>query len=274
LRRCLRLRRKTGCPDTCLYINLALGGAMCLLALFFRVVEDAPVVLGANREEYYARGGEPPRLLDGPTRVVAGIDSLAGGTWLGVSEHGVVVAVTNRPKSDLPSRPRSRGLLARELLNLPNAESAAQHAATALGEQIYAGCNFLLADPDAAYVIHAGDWLRVRPLPPGIHVMTAHDVNDASDRRIGHSLWWLHQRNYLCADDCLAALRELCAQSGGPNPPICLHGDLGGTVSSSVLALRTPLSRSSYWHAQGPPDRTPYENYSQLVRGFGATAPR
>src|SRR4051812_20407227 len=28
--------------------------AMCLLALFFRMVEDAPLVAGANREEAYA----------------------------------------------------------------------------------------------------------------------------------------------------------------------------------------------------------------------------
>src|SRR5712691_2028599 len=35
---------------------------MCLLALFFRAVEDAPLVVGANREEMYARPGEPPRI--------------------------------------------------------------------------------------------------------------------------------------------------------------------------------------------------------------------
>ena len=53
---------------------------MCLLALFYRVAEDAPVVAGANREEVYARGGEPPRILEGPVRAVAGIDPTAGGT--------------------------------------------------------------------------------------------------------------------------------------------------------------------------------------------------
>ena len=36
---------------------------MCLLALFFRTVEDAPVVAGANREEAYGRGGTPPLTL-------------------------------------------------------------------------------------------------------------------------------------------------------------------------------------------------------------------
>ena len=66
---------------------------MCLLAIFFRVVEDSPLVAGANREESYGRGGEPPRLLEGPVRAIAGLDPTAGGTWFGVNEHGVLVAV-------------------------------------------------------------------------------------------------------------------------------------------------------------------------------------
>ena len=69
---------------------------MCLLALFSRVAEDAPVVAGANREEAYARGGEPPRVLEGPVRVLAGIDPSAGGTWFGVTERGLLVAREGR----------------------------------------------------------------------------------------------------------------------------------------------------------------------------------
>src|SRR5436190_1112106 len=131
---------------------------MCLLAVFFRVVDDAPVVAGANREEAYARGGEPPRLLDGPCRAAAGIDPRAGGTWLGVNAHGVLVAVTNRAKSQVPERPRSRGLLARDLLASPSARSAADEAVRELTRGPYAGCNLVCADRDGAYVVHAGDW--------------------------------------------------------------------------------------------------------------------
>src|SRR5437762_2476906 len=98
---------------------------MCLLALFFRMVDDAPVVVGANREEFYARGGEPPQLLDGPGHGVGGRDPVAGGTWFGVNGRGVLVAVTNRMKTDAPAQPRSRGLLARELLACPTAKVAA-----------------------------------------------------------------------------------------------------------------------------------------------------
>lgn len=245
---------------------------MCLLALFFRVVEDAPVVIGANREELYARPGEPPQLFKGTLRAVAGRDPVAGGTWLGVNERGVLAAVTNRPKSQLPSRPRSRGLLARDLLDCPTATAAADLAGAELAQDRYAGCNVLCADRDTAVVLHAGDWLRVRPLPPGLHVLTAHDVNDAHDPRLGHALSWLGGHGYATADDCVAALRELCAQSGPDSPPICLHGERSGTVSSSIVVLRSSLAQGTYLHAQGPPDRTPYEDYSSLLHRLAAPA--
>lgn len=244
---------------------------MCLLALFYRVVEDAPVVAGANREEAYARGGEPPQILDGPCRAVAGVDPTRGGTWFGVNEFSVLIAVTNRPKSTVPSEPRSRGLLARDLLACTSAGAAAVLAARELGSDRYAGCNVLCADGHGATVVHAGDWLRIRPLPPGLHVLTAHDVNDYGDRRQGHAAWWLQQRSYASAEQCVTALKELCAQCGGADPPMCLRGDEGGTVSSSIVALRSAAERSTYLHAQGPPDRVPYADYSHLLRQLAAT---
>jgi uncharacterized protein with NRDE domain len=239
---------------------------MCLLALFFRVVEDAAVVAGANREEYYRRGGEVPRLLEGNVRAVAGIDPVAGGTWFGVNAKGVLIAVTNRKKSETPAQPRSRGLLARELLECSSAEAAVDHAIRALEHDLYAGCNFLCADADRAVVIHAGDWLRVRPLPPGVHVLTNRDVNDASDPRLNHALHWLSAGRFLNADQCVQALRQLCAQHEPDDPPMCFREEDRGTVSSSSVALRSSLARSTYWHAQGSPDRTTYVDYSPLLR--------
>jgi uncharacterized protein with NRDE domain len=238
---------------------------MCLLAIFFRVVDDAPLVVGANREEAYARGGEPPQIIETPCRAVAGLDPVAGGTWLGLNEYGLVIAVTNRRRSKAPAQPRSRGLLARDLLGRPSAREAAELAARELGQDRYAGCNVVCADPADVIVLQLGEWLQVRPMPPGIHVLTNRGVNDDHDPRIGHSLWWLSQRNYATARDCVAALQELCGQTGDGGPPICFRGPEGGTVSSSLIAVRSPLARSSYLHAQGPPDRTPYADYSYLI---------
>ncbi len=238
---------------------------MCLLALFFRVVEDAAVIAGANREEYYQRGGEPPRLLEGPIRAVAGVDPAAGGTWFGVNENSVLVAVTNRRKLDVPPQPRSRGLLVRELLACPSAAEAVDRAIHALEQNQYAGANFLCADASRAVVIQAGDWLRIRPLPPGIHVLTNRDVNDASDARLNYALDWLNRRPYDSTADCLRALRQLCAQHEPDDPPMCFRDDERGTVSSSLVALRATRTDSTYSHAQGPPCRSPYVDYSHLL---------
>jgi uncharacterized protein with NRDE domain len=248
---------------------------MCLLALFYRAVEDAFLVVGANREEFYSRGGEPPQLLDGPLRAVGGRDPAAGGTWLGVNECGVLVAVTNRRKSQPPAGPRSRGLLVRQMLGCSTAANAADLAVSELQQHPYDGCNLVCIDTQRAIAILAGDWLRVRPLPPGLHVLANSDINDAGDRRVRHVLGWLGQRSYNRAADCVEALRQVCSQHEPENPPICYQGPLKGTVSSSLIVLPAAvgsdpidLARGKYLHAQGMPTTTQYEDYSRLFQ-FG-----
>jgi len=238
---------------------------MCLLALFFRVVEDAAVVVGANREEYYQRGGEPPRLLSGPIRAVAGVDPVASGTWLGVNENGVLAAVTNRSNLGVRPQPRSRGLLVREMLGCASAEAAMDHALHSLQQHPYAGANFLCADASRAVVLEAGERLRIRPLQPGIHVLTNGDVDDPNDSRVKYALDWLHRRPYDSAADCVQALRDLCAQHEPDHPPICFRRSERGTVSSSIFVLRRSLTDSTYLHAQGPPCETPYTDCSDLL---------
>ena len=239
---------------------------MCLLALFFRMVEEAPVIVGANREEFYQRGGEPPQILPGPVYSVAGLDPVAGGTWFGVNANSLLVAVTNRPKLALPANPRSRGLLVRELLACPSAEAAVAYAIQALEGNDYAGANFLCVDAHRAVVVQGGDWLRVRPLPPGIHVMTNRDINDASDPRLGYALDWLNRRRYHSKADCIQALTQLCSQHEPNDPPICFRGPDRGTVSSSIVAVGHSLAERVYLHAQGTPCRTPYVDLSPLLR--------
>jgi uncharacterized protein with NRDE domain len=246
---------------------------MCLLALMYRVVEDAPLVVGANREEFYARGGTPPRRLPGPIPAVGGIDPAAGGTWLGVNARRLVVAVTNRAKSSLPTQPRSRGLLVRDLLGCDHATQAQELGLRELETGHYAGCNLLCADAGHAAVIHAGDWLRVRLLPPGIHVLSNADLNDNTDARVVHALSWLSARPYRSSAECILALRQLCASNEPVGEPVCFRGPARGTVSSSILAVRPELGDSLYLHAQGPPDSVPYADLSGLLRDLSCSPP-
>jgi hypothetical protein len=188
-----------------------------------------------------------------------------------VNQRGVLAAVTNRPKSRVPEQPRSRGLLTRDLLDYPNAGEAAVQAAKELSRDAYAGCNVLCADSQSAFVVQAGDRAQVQPLMPGIHVVTAHDLDDRRDPRLAYALAWLRERQPETANQCVAALQELCGQHETGAPPMCLRGDRGGTISSSIIALRSPLGHSLYWHAQGPPDVTPYQDYSHLFQELDPT---
>jgi uncharacterized protein with NRDE domain len=242
---------------------------MCLIAIGFQLVAEAPLVIGANREEYYQRGGTPPQLIAERCRFIAGLDPVAGGTWLGINEHGVAIAVTNRRRSQMPEQPRSRGLLVRELLACTTARAAVERGAGELAANRYAGCNLLCADGEQAAVIHAADGLRIEPLRPGLHVLTAHDVDDlVGDPRIAYSLRFLEQARSADLDTLLATLKRLCSDRNGPS--ICLHENGRGTVSSSIIAWTNQPEQRVYWHAQGSPDETPYVDYSQLLRTMTA----
>jgi uncharacterized protein with NRDE domain len=239
--------------------------------MLWRTVSDAPLVLAANREEAFDRPGTPPEVVEGPVRFVGGRDPRVGGTWLGVNQFGVLVAVTNGPRSQAPAEPRSRGLLVRDLLTQCRSAQAAMIAALReLESRRYAGCNLVCADTKDLYVIHGGEWLRALPLPPGIHSLTTGLVNNAADRRIAYGLAWLKSQSAERVSQWLPTLEEFCrlpARDG--QPAMCWRGETRGTVSSTIVVLREPLSRSAYWHAQGPPDTTTYHDYSSLLTHLG-----
>ncbi|MGH7927508.1 MAG: NRDE family protein, partial [Candidatus Binatia bacterium] len=69
---------------------------MCTLALFFDVFDGYPLLVAANRDERYDRPAMPPGLIAANPRIMAGKDLRAGGTWLGVNEHGLLVGILNR----------------------------------------------------------------------------------------------------------------------------------------------------------------------------------
>jgi uncharacterized protein with NRDE domain len=237
---------------------------MCLLAVLYRMFDDAPIILAANREEEYARGGTPLDLRSGPIPFVAGLDPVAGGTWLGINAARLVVAVTNRLKSKLPEVPRSRGLLAKDLLSYGSAREAAQQAAKELGTNHYAGVNIVCADTESLWVVHGGDWLRMRSLSPGIHILTNADVNDPMDERIR----WIVDRLYLESprnmDEAIAVLRSIACHDRPP-VPVCLRGEKRGTVASTLLALHERPRRGRLFHANGSPATTPYVDRTDLL---------
>jgi uncharacterized protein with NRDE domain len=245
---------------------------MCLLGIAFRQFDEMPLVILANREEFYARPTAGPKLFpregDKPAWM-GGIDLLAGGTWLGINEFGLLVAVTNRRKQSPPENPPSRGLLCRSLLAFRDTASAVEAALRELDGNQYAGCNFLIGSRESAAVIEVGDVLTTTSLDPGLHLLANAALNDSADRRILRVRKEFERAGAIGIEDWFReALRVCPLAADGDEPPICLKGRDRGTVSSTVLGLGQNPADSRYWYAPGPPDTTPYEDFTSQFRAM------
>ena len=156
---------------------------MCILAIQYQIVQNAPILVAHNREEFFDRPTQPPKIQSGKPRVICGIDRKAGGTWLGVNQRGLFVVAANRDKANPPAEPRSRGLLCRELLGMPSARKAVRHAVKELKSGNYDGVNYVCADAKYGAVVYGGNWVEVVDLTPGLHLLTNGDLDDHRDQR-------------------------------------------------------------------------------------------
>ena len=68
---------------------------MCIVSFAWEAHPKWQLVAIGNRDELHARPAEGAHRWDNPDHMLAGRDSLAGGTWLGISEQGRFAVVTN-----------------------------------------------------------------------------------------------------------------------------------------------------------------------------------
>src|SRR4029077_15400253 len=101
---------------------------MCLLAVHYKSVPEAPILVAANREEAFDRAALVPSIQPGKPRVLSGVDTKAGGTWLGVNQNELFVGAANQTRFYPPANPKSRGLLCRDLLRANSARHAVDMA--------------------------------------------------------------------------------------------------------------------------------------------------
>ncbi|MCX8036340.1 MAG: NRDE family protein, partial [Candidatus Sumerlaeia bacterium] len=165
---------------------------MCLLLILRGVVPEWPLVVAANRDERYDRPGEPPRLLCAKPRVFGGCDSLAGGTWLAVNQWGMVVAVTNRPRTGVPQGPlRSRGLLALDAARQKSPIAIADMLSSALAAHEYDGFNLFCSTLAESRVFYFDGTLREKPLHRGVFALATGEANDPASPKVQRALAWL-----------------------------------------------------------------------------------
>jgi len=140
---------------------------MCLVLFAYRCHPKYPLLLLANRDEFYDRPTAPVAPWKGE-RLIAGRDLQGGGTWTGIA-RGRAAAVTNvrEPQVPTPLNPRSRGDIPRDFLR---GNAAPGDFAVCLDDQRYRGFNALMFQLGAdSELVCAGNRHRPFSFTAGVH---------------------------------------------------------------------------------------------------------
>ena len=246
---------------------------MCTLALYFHALESYPLIVAANRDEFFDRPSAPPQVLLRQPLVFGGKDLQSGGTWLGVNQYGLLAGILNRRSHTEAKRAtaRSRGLLCLDILTARDPLAACALLGEERGSH-YQPFNLLFADKERAYVAYnLGEEISWVELEKGLHVLGNTAVYDTHSEKVQHAYRLFSRaadrlgRNPNSPPSWLAplqaALRDhsLADDSNEPKGAICVHTESYGTVSSSIIIYAEAERRFAAYHASGPPCRDDFK---------------
>jgi|SRR5690554_5307969 len=146
---------------------------MCLIAFTLGQNAHFPLVVAANRDEFFGRPTAAMQwwTTDQGTEVLAGRDLQSGGTWLAVSRDGKVTAVTNVRKRIEKAGLRSRGELPLRALQepLPDLQIRLHDEA-----ERYAGFNLVSLTDTAGWYYSNRDTHPGRHIHRGLYGLSNH----------------------------------------------------------------------------------------------------
>lgn len=146
---------------------------MCLIAWNWQPKSQTPLLLIANRDEYYARPTAPLHWWP-DADILAGRDLQAGGTWLGISRSGRLAALTNhRDPANMRADAPSRGELVSAFLT---SDASPEDYLTALAEGAanYNPFNLLVFDGTSLMGLESRH-AKVMAMQPGIGAVSNAD---------------------------------------------------------------------------------------------------
>ena len=239
---------------------------MCTLVLLLDPAAEWPVLLASTRDEFRSRAWQRPAewWADRHPGLIGGRDREAGGTWLAVNmreRRAAVVLNRIEPTVLEESEARSRG-------GLPLiAAGGGADAVDAEDLRLIRPFNLVLAEPGGVlWWRYDGAVLTRRELEPGLHILTAVDLDDIGNPRQRR---WLPEFAAVAPPAPKPGDRAPVGWGGWPalladvdtpyDDPRALNvrrGDFG-TVSASLLALGR--EHLKYEFCPGPPDRGGWE---------------
>jgi uncharacterized protein with NRDE domain len=164
---------------------------MCLILIAHQLTGQIPLLVLANRDEFYARPTAAAAPWDECSELIAGRDLVSGGSWFGA--RGARWASVTNIREGIQSNhhsSRSRGWLVRDYL-LGNDAPQDFLAGMAESAAEYAGFNLLLGDGDELWY-RANRDVPGKRLEPGIYGLSNH-LLDSPWPKVVHGKRSMHE---------------------------------------------------------------------------------
>ncbi len=149
---------------------------MCLLLFGVKASTSFPLILAANRDEFYQRPTAAMDFWQENPSILAGKDMEHGGTWFGINTKGRFAALTNyRDLSTLRQNAPSRGNI---IVNFLESDHNMLDDLKILREKAscYNGFNLLVGNGHHLYHF-SNQNQKITPVPPGVHGLSNHFLN-------------------------------------------------------------------------------------------------
>ncbi len=227
------------------------ANTMCLVLFAFDPESQRPLVVAANRDEFYARPAKSAHHWQEAPELLAGRDLEAGGTWLGVTTSGRFATVTNFAE-DAPNElaEKSRGELVERFLRT---DVRAHDYALRIHGPDYRGFNLLLFDGER--LVYTSNRGTTRDLHAGVYGLANAELGATWPKVVSGTRALAHiVANNGGSDELIDLLRndkqpadELLPKRGRPielerrAAPCFIRGEEYGTrASTAVIFEKTP----------------------------------
>lgn len=146
---------------------------MCLLLISFYTHPEYPLIVAANRDEFYNRPTEKVHFWKEHPDLIAGKDLEAGGTWLGITKTGRFAAVTNyRDMNSIKKNASSRGELVTNFLLSRESPLIYGRSLSKKADE-YNGYNLLFSDIKTLYYF-SNQTRQLTQLSAGVYGLSNH----------------------------------------------------------------------------------------------------
>jgi uncharacterized protein with NRDE domain len=141
---------------------------MCLIAIAHLASDRWPLVIAANRDEFFARPTRAAHWWDDAPDVLGGRDLQAGGSWMAMTRSRRFAMVTNVRGFAEPADAPSRGALVADFVRSP---AKPLEFAGQVGRERYAGFHLVCGEVGGV-VAHVSSDTAARALEPGIFAVS------------------------------------------------------------------------------------------------------